>query len=270
MDTVHVLDRGAVVSHERSAALLLKLQGLRIDAKEAKKQKPRAKPYTKTKPLPASAPTPGVYSKEFAATLVAPDFLLTAGLGVSARTFTEVTRLLLGNIPAATPTEAAPHALDYTMLTRLRALLENKRLRTDAATVITATGQQGPPRSLEDMQMIWMSFAPPSSRRGYLEEVMELIVLLYRAKEVFRPISGDPTNDLRFRTWHRPIPNGWTGFDDSIHTVEYAWFARLSAHIYMRLLRPFGSGYMVQNYTAVVRHVHMLVRRPVNAPEWLQ
>jgi hypothetical protein len=269
MDCAAVLNRGAVPTHERAAALLFQLQGLRLDAKEGK-QKQRAKPYARPTPTPAVQVTPGVYSEALAASLVPPGFLSSSGIGGGVRTAPEVTSRMLANIPATQPTEAAPYALDYPMLTRLRTLLNNSRLKKDVGTVLAATGQQGPPRSAEDMKLIWMAFSPPASRRGYLKEIIEMIVLLYRAKEVFRPIVDDPTNGLRFRTWHRPIPEGWSGFDDSIHTVEYVWFARLSAHIYVRLLRGLGVGYMVQNYTDVVIHMQMLLRRPVSAAEWLQ
>ena len=48
------------------------------------------------------------------------------------------------------------------------------------------------------------------------------------------------------------------------------WFHRLSAHLYVRLLRTFAGGYMIDNYATTVKLVQDVVRRPVGSADWLQ
>ena len=215
-------------------------------------------------------PTPGVYTPEFAENELGTAFLRYTGLRRHRSDAVAITRLLLLNIPDTVPSDKGPYALQYPMLTRLRTLLQDKKLCKDAQVVVSATGDGGPVRSADDMRLIWMGLSPPASKRGHLDRVMELVVLLYRAKELFSPIVGDPTNELRYRTWHRVPPEDWSGFDDSVHTFEYVWFHRLSAHLYVRLLRNFSGGYMIENYAATVKRLHEVVRRPVGSSEWSQ
>lgn len=273
--------------YEQTEALLPGLQLLRVDtvgAKEGKQKPDRLKPYArpandkesgvmpgrKQKGYKPITVQPGVYQQTFAENELGTSFLATTGLRQHRSDAVAITRLLLLNIPDTVPTEAAPHALQYPMLTRLRTLLEDKRLCKDVQMVVSATGADGPVRGPEDMRLIWGAFSPPASRRGYLDMVMELVVLLYRAKELFSPLVDDPTNALRFRTWHREVPEGWSGFDDTVHTFEYVWFHRLSAHLYVRLLRTFAGGYMIDNYATTVKLVQDVVRRPVGSADWLQ
>lgn len=283
----NVRPRCGASRYEQTEALLIGLQLLRLDAigaKEGKQKAARGTPYSRPTPASDDGTTPGrkekgykpipvqsgVYLQTFAENELGTAFLTTTGLRRHRSDAVAVTRLLLLNIPDAVPTEGAPHALQYPMLTRLRTLLEDKKLCKDVQMVISATGAEGPVRGPEDMRLIWGAFSPPASRRGYLDKVMEMVVLLYRAKEFFSPLVDDPTNALRFRTWHREVPEGWTGFDDTVHTFEYVWFHRLAAHLYVRLLRTFAGGYMIDNYATTVKLVQEVARRPVGSSEWLQ
>lgn len=282
----HLRPRCGASRYEQTEALLVGLRLLRVDDVGAKEKQPRKRagksgPYDRPKGASAEGgafpgrrergyaavePQPGVYNPQLAENELGTAFLTYGGLRRHRVDAVAITRLLLLNIPDMVPTE--PHSLRYPMLTRLRTLLEDRQLCKDAQAVINATGADGPARSTADMRLVWMAFSPPASKRGHLDRVMELVVLLYRAKEVFSPIEGDPTNDLRFRTWHRMPPEDWNGFDDSAHTFEYAWFHRLSAHLYVRLLRNFSSGHMLQNYATTVKWVHELARRPVGSADW--
>ena len=275
--------------YENTEALLVGLQLLRVEdvgqkEKRERKRSANATPYARPsasepaaddllpgrkqagyKPLSVQL---GSYEPRFAENELGTMFPRSRGLGKHRTDAVVLSRLLLANIPDRAPTEDAPFALRFPMLSRLRLLLNNETLCRDAQMVINAIGLDGPLRKPEAMQLIWSSFSPPASRKGYFDHVMELLVLLYRTKELFSPLYGDPTNQLRFLTWHRQPPPSWSGRDDTLHTFEYVWFHRLSAHLYVRLLREFSSSYMTDRYPETVRHVQETVLRSVQASDW--
>ena len=275
--------------YEQTEALLIGMRRLRIDDVGAKEKRPRQQGKKGLSYCRADGASdegllpgrekpgyrqlelqPGVYTPLVAENELGTAFLGYTGMRRHRVDAVAITRLLLLNIPDAVPTAAAPYAMQYPLLTRLRTLLEDKRLCNDVQMVINATGLDGPVRSTEEMRIVWDAFSPPASSRGYLDRVMELVVLLYRAKEVFAPLPRDPTNELRFRTWHRVTPENWSGVDDSVHTFEYVWFHRLAAHLYVRLLRNFAGGYMITHYATTVKLVHEVARRPVGSADWLR
>ena len=198
------------------------------------------------------------------------DFLRSTGLGRHRANAVQVTKRLLLNIPNAPTSQEAPRACQYPMLTRLRTLLEKAKLCEDTQFVINALGDAGAAPTPETMHQTWQRFLVTGSENpGYLGDIMELIVLLHRAKEVFLPIQGDRSNEQRYKTWHREPPDGWNGVDDSVHSLEYVWFHRLSAHLHVRLLRGFSSAaYTRANYLSTAKWVLELARRTPMAREW--
>lgn len=205
-----------------------------------------------------------------AMSLHADDFFRSTGLGRHRAEAVQVTQRLLLNIPNAPTSQEAPRACQYPMLTRLRTLLKNPKLCEDTQYVINALGDTGAAPSPEAMHETWQRFLDTGSKNpGYLGDIMELLVLLHRAKEVFLPIQGDRSNEQRYKTWHREPPDGWNGVDDSVHSLEYVWFHRLSAHLHVRLLRGFSSAaYTRANYLSTAKWVLELARRTPSAREW--
>jgi len=174
------------------------------------------------------------------------------------RSLVATSKQLLDNIPDRLPTIEDPLVLSSPMLSRLRALLRDAPLAALAQRVVDATGASGSaPTTPEQMASTW------TGAGERLADAMELLVLLHRAREHFKPIAGDATNGLRFRTWHGAEPAEWDGRDESFKSYEAVWFSRAGSALYDRLLRRFSAGYMLDHHPAVVERVQSAARRPV-------
>lgn len=157
-------------------------------------------------------------------------------------------RALLTNIPDAPPTPAAIHALSHPMLTHLRHALTNDTVCKMAQTVLSAFSMTPTP-SAEDRSLIWLSMSPPAVPKSstLFAETMELIAMLYMSKLFFR-FTGDGLDDLRRQAWN--------------DSYEAAFFEKVSAYIYVRILRQVSS-YLLEHYEDVYFRMRAVLRTPM-------
>ena len=206
------------------------------------------------------------YDPTLPATLL-PDFYGHTALDtLESRTIVKTSKALLFNIPDRVPTPGDPFSLSYPMLTRLRALLADRTTSANVEDIFKAlqyytAAKTGDP--LRNMNLIWQGFTKPK-----FVLAMELIALLYRSKELFQPIKGDPTNALRFQTWHGLGPEQ----DDRKATYEYDYFSSVSAYIYGRILRGLPGVLLGMGKTQIAgaKAIQAALHRDVNDTHWLK